>query len=290
MPLFMPHRSPMENQMHIHNQIHGYAAGGNVNPTLVPPPQSPDPSNPPPIGSSPQNVADNIPAKLSEGEFVMPADVVKFYGVNHFQKLITKAKEGMLQMAQSGMIKGQGNPVPNVPRDEEGAPQEGAPKPEGAAAGGFFAPPGHPDHKPHAYANGGMQSYAGGGFALPRIGTSVPQLGLKHITALPMGSGSPISGMIPHNTGIVHSGIRGPLKNGTALTHASVGGARVKMADGGFMNTDYSTNDYSAGGMPGGMMTPYGSPSAPMTAQPDPNNQQAMPHQYPQTQGLMQPY
>jgi len=286
MSLFMPHRTPLENQ----NRLQHFADGGQPSPSQAP---APDPKNPPPIGASPQNVADDIPAKLSEGEFVMPADVVKFYGVAHFQKLITKAKEGMLQMAQSGLIKGAGNPVPHVPRDDEGNPQEGMEKPEGAAAGGFFAPPGHPDHVPHGYSNGGYQSYseggyAGGGFALPKIGLSGPQLALKHTTSMPVGLGSPISGMIPHNTGIVHTGIRGPLKNGTSLTHASTGGARIKLADGGFMDTNYSTNDYSAGGMPGGMMTPFAAPSAAMTAQPDPIHQ--MPRQYPQTQGFMQPY
>lgn len=298
MPLFMPHRTPYENQQRL-----GFADGGvpMPSPSMVQQQPQADPHNPPPIGSSPQNVADNIPAKLSEGEFVMPADVVKFYGIDHFHKLITKAKEGMLQIAQQGLIKGNGPPVPHVPRDGEGNPQEGAPPAEGAAAGGFFAPMGHPQHgTPRANANGGYQSYAEGGYAagglstslnLPRppSGLAAPSLHMGHAMAIPQGHGANISGSIPHNTGIVHSGVRGPLKNGTAFTHAIMSAPHVKMNDGGFLGTDYS-NAYSAGGMPGGMMTPYNNPSAPMTAQPDYANQR--PQQYPQTanQGMMQPY
>lgn len=280
MSIFMPHRTPLENQ------LQAFANGGSPMPSptaIMPPPQA-DPQNPPPIGSTPSNVADDIDAKLSEGEFVLPADVVKFYGVDYFHKLITKAKEGMLKMAESGLIKGNGPPVAHVPRDENGDPQEGAPPAEGAKAGGFFAPFGHPEYSaPVRNANGGYQSYAGGGLA------AVPHT--PHIlTGLPGGLSPSISGMIPHNTGIIHSGVRGPIRNGTAFTHATMNAPHVKMNSGGFMGTDMSTNDYSAGGMPGGMMTPYNAPTAPMTAQPDTSGQ--MPRQYPQAayQGMMQPY
>lgn len=294
--MFLAHRTPLENQAMTHNYALGGAPPAAPSPSAVPPTPAPDPANPPPIGSSPANVADNIPAKISEGEFVVPADVVKFFGLDHFQKLIGKAKEGMLGMAQQGLIKGNGPPVAHTPDD----PETGARPPEatGAAAGGFFAPPGHPQH----YAMGGFQSYAEGGYAagglstslslpMPSAGLATPSLHIGHTVGLPSGGHSPISGMIPHNTGIIHSGVKGPLHNGTSFTHASVAAPHVKMADGGFMNTDMSQmNSFSAGGQPGSMMTPYQSPVAPMTDQPDTYAAQQRQSQNSANQAFMQPY
>ena len=40
-----------------------------------------------PNGSMAKEVRDDIPAQLSEGEYVVPADVVRFYGVKHFEDL-----------------------------------------------------------------------------------------------------------------------------------------------------------------------------------------------------------
>ena len=38
--------------------------------------------NPIPPGSMAKEVRDDIPAMLSEGEYVVPADVLRYYGVN----------------------------------------------------------------------------------------------------------------------------------------------------------------------------------------------------------------
>jgi hypothetical protein len=260
--------TPLEGQM----KIHGYAIGGAPpSPSLIRPPPAADPKNPPPIGSTPANVADNIDAKISEGEFVWPADVVKYYGMDWMQKQITKAKEGMLAMAKAGLIKGNGPPVANTPEpdgDEAGPAPE---KPIGAAAGGFFAGPGHPEH----YSNGGYQTFVNGGLALPTFHPSSPSLVPSHVVPIPQAHSSPISGRIPHNTGIVRTGVQGPVRSGTSVT---------ALADGGFMSSQ-DAGCYSAGGTPGGMMTPYAAPAAPMTAQPDPY---AAYQQRPQT-GIMQP-
>jgi hypothetical protein len=59
---------------------------------------------PPGVGA--ENVRDDIDAKLSEGEYVMPADVVKFFGMAHFEKMIKKAKEGMAEFEEEGRIGG----------------------------------------------------------------------------------------------------------------------------------------------------------------------------------------
>ena len=60
-----------------------------------------------PIGSEPEEVRDNIDAKLSEGEYVVPADVVKYYGVKFFEDLRNEAKFGFAQMQSNGRIGGE---------------------------------------------------------------------------------------------------------------------------------------------------------------------------------------
>ena len=60
-----------------------------------------------PPGSTAKNVRDDIDAKLSEGEYVIPADAVKYYGVAYFEKLIGKAKDGLKDMEDNGRIGGE---------------------------------------------------------------------------------------------------------------------------------------------------------------------------------------
>ena len=60
-----------------------------------------------PPGSMAKEVRDDIPAQLSEGEYVVPADVVQFYGVKHFEDLRNKAKGGLKQMENDGRIGGE---------------------------------------------------------------------------------------------------------------------------------------------------------------------------------------
>lgn len=60
-----------------------------------------------PLGSEPENVRDDVPAMLSEGEYVVPADVVKFFGVKYFEDLRSEAKMGFSQMDSDGRIGGE---------------------------------------------------------------------------------------------------------------------------------------------------------------------------------------
>jgi len=60
--------------------------------------------NPVPAGSSPAEVRDDIPALLSEGEYVIPADVVSYHGLKTFQALRMEAKMGLMSMAFEGQI------------------------------------------------------------------------------------------------------------------------------------------------------------------------------------------
>ena len=63
-----------------------------------------------PPGSLPAEVRDDLPARLSEGEYVVPADVVRFFGVRVFEEMRAEAKRGLQQMEADGRIGG--DPVP----------------------------------------------------------------------------------------------------------------------------------------------------------------------------------
>ena len=63
-----------------------------------------------PSGSMASEVRDDIPAQLSEGEYVVPADVVRYYGVKFFEDLRDEAKRGLAEMEANGRIGGE--PVP----------------------------------------------------------------------------------------------------------------------------------------------------------------------------------
>jgi len=60
-----------------------------------------------PMGASPEEVRDDIPAQLSAGEYVVPADVVQYYGVKFFEDLRTSAKMGYDSMQQNGRVGGE---------------------------------------------------------------------------------------------------------------------------------------------------------------------------------------
>ena len=58
-----------------------------------------------PLGSSEENVRDDIPAALSSGEYVVPADVVRWHGLKQFVSLREEAKMGLMSMAFEGQIR-----------------------------------------------------------------------------------------------------------------------------------------------------------------------------------------
>ena len=60
-----------------------------------------------PTGSMPEEVRDDIPAQLSEGEYVVPADVVRFFGVKFFEDIRNEAKRGFADMEANGRIGGE---------------------------------------------------------------------------------------------------------------------------------------------------------------------------------------
>lgn len=64
----------------------------------------PETGNPIPAGSNEENVKDDIPAALSTGEYVLPADVVRWHGLNHIQGMMEEAKMGLMAMHSEGYI------------------------------------------------------------------------------------------------------------------------------------------------------------------------------------------
>lgn len=57
-----------------------------------------------PIGSSAENVRDDLPAKLSDGEYVLPAHVVKWIGLSHIQDMQAEAEMGLMGMEMEGLL------------------------------------------------------------------------------------------------------------------------------------------------------------------------------------------
>ena len=79
--------------------------------------QEPVTGNEIPPGSMAKEVRDDVPAMLSEGEYVVPADVVRYYGVKFFEDLRGEAKSGMMEMEEDGRIGGE-------PVNSDGTPIE----------------------------------------------------------------------------------------------------------------------------------------------------------------------
>lgn len=101
-----------------------------------------------PLGGSAEGVRDDIPAQLSEGEFVIPAHVVRFLGAGQLYQLIDAVEQQIAQMEQGGQM---GQPVPaeqrmpmegsqpELPFDpsELEAVEDGGPTPQGFSEGGL---------------------------------------------------------------------------------------------------------------------------------------------------------
>ena len=81
----------------------GYAEGGFLDDGANIDPVS---GNEVPTGSLAEEVRDDIPAQLSEGEFVVPADVVRFIGLDKLMKMRESAKAGLANMEAEGQMGG----------------------------------------------------------------------------------------------------------------------------------------------------------------------------------------
>jgi len=64
----------------------------------------PESGNEVPLGSSAKNVRDDLDAILSDGEYVLPADVVKWHGLKHIQNMHIEAEMGLMSMAMDDLV------------------------------------------------------------------------------------------------------------------------------------------------------------------------------------------
>ena len=128
-----------------------------------------------PAGSMAKEVRDDVPAMLSEGEYVVPADVVRFFGVKFFEDLRSEAKSDMMAMERDGRVGGEPVSDDGIPMDDELTPEEEAMLAEAMAA-----------EQPAQMAKGGVvRGYATGG------DVTVPQ-STAHLPTSPyMMGGSP---------------------------------------------------------------------------------------------------
>ena len=103
-----------------------------------------------PAGSMAKEVRDDIPAQLSEGEYVVPADVVRYYGVKFFEDLRDAAKMGLQDMEARGRIGGEPVPAGGPMNEDDLTPEEMAAIQEmmGMSEGGTVA----------GFAPGGLQT------------------------------------------------------------------------------------------------------------------------------------
>src|SRR6056300_1446441 len=88
-------KKKIEEQMDIYEDGGLKDEGGSVDPVS---------GNDVPVGSTQSEVRDDIPAQLSEGEFVLPADVVRYIGLENLMQLRSKAKQGLAQMEAMGQM------------------------------------------------------------------------------------------------------------------------------------------------------------------------------------------
>ena len=107
-----------------------------------------------PPGSTQEEVRDDIPAQLSEGEFVFPADVVRYFGLEKLMEMRQEAKMGLQRMEDMGQMGNSEEAImpDNLPFDiddidmeDDGEPQEfnlgGVVQAPGTGIAGYTPPP-----------------------------------------------------------------------------------------------------------------------------------------------------
>jgi len=86
---------PMDRQMSMFEDGGLMDEGGTIDPVS---------GNDVPPGSTQEEVRDDIPAQLSEGEFVFPADVVRYIGLGNLMRMRQEAKMGLKLMEEMGQM------------------------------------------------------------------------------------------------------------------------------------------------------------------------------------------
>ena len=86
---------PMNNQMELFSRGGLKDEGGEIDEVS---------GNEVPIGGTKEGVRDDIPANVSEGEFIFPEDVVRFIGLDKLMKIRQNAKMGLKKMEAMGQM------------------------------------------------------------------------------------------------------------------------------------------------------------------------------------------
>ena len=114
-----------------------------------------------PPGSLREEVRDDIPAQLSEGEFVFPADVVRYIGLETLMRMRQEAKQGLAQMEAMGQM-GNGDEAvmpDDLPFDMYDLEVEDEEEPRGFNVGGYVAPQVNPQTGVYQLPGTGITGY-----------------------------------------------------------------------------------------------------------------------------------
>jgi hypothetical protein len=97
-----------------------------------------------PPGSTQEEVRDDIPAQLSEGEFVFPADVVRYFGLEKLMEMRQEAKMGLQRMDDMGQMGNSEEAImpDNLPFDIDDIDMEDDNEPQEFNLGGVVQAPG----------------------------------------------------------------------------------------------------------------------------------------------------
>jgi hypothetical protein len=113
----------MDDYQYAEMMGNGYAVGGAVEKQTRMAfadgglPVDPVSGNEVPPGSLPEEVRDDIKVGVSEGEYIVPADVLRYYGMKFFEDLRAEAKVALSGMEQDGRMGGE--PMMEAPMEAE---------------------------------------------------------------------------------------------------------------------------------------------------------------------------
>ena len=143
----------------------GYMGGGMMSADVI---VGIDPvsGNEIPVGSDAENVRDDIPAMLSEEEYVLPANVVKWHGLKHIQEMHDEASMGLMSMAMDGLVatgESQGKTTEKYNTEKKSRKTEEGNEVEIAAYEIEDKADLKKDKKSKEYGKGGLLGYADGG-------------------------------------------------------------------------------------------------------------------------------